>query len=357
LKTLDRYVLRELIVPFLIGTVAVTLMWQANTLIYLQKTFNLESVPSTAIAQVLLFLTPQYLNETIPVGTALAVSLAVSRLARESELTAMRAAGCSLMRALMPVLVFGGLVAVGEFYLTEKLTPQAERKATDLERKLFFLGASPVFKSNVALELGDYAAFIGTVTRDQDNSMRLTDILLAEPAGVDEVRLVKASVGVYRDGDWVLQNAYLYDVKGDEVLAAKATGDQVIHQRIALQDFFAPPEASEQSLSELRQAIARGKAAGQPTQELEVEYQTRFSVPAACLVFALVAPVFALAFTRSGAFVGVLLSIVLVFAYYNVYVVCTDILARNPSFNPVVAAWLPNVLFGALGVWGLRRLE
>ncbi|WP_204352309.1 hypothetical protein, partial [Klebsiella variicola] len=46
----------------------------------------------------------------------------------------------------------------------------------------------------------------------------------------------------------------------------------------------------------------------------------RFSVPAACVVFAIVGPVFAIVFARNGGFVGVFLSIVLVMLYYNAHV-------------------------------------
>jgi lipopolysaccharide export system permease protein len=62
-------------------------------------------------------------------------------------------------------------------------------------------------------------------------------------------------------------------------------------------------------------------------------------------------------FARSGAFMGVLLSIFLVLLYYNAYVISTEILGRNSWVSPVVAAWLPNVVFLVLGLVFLRRAE
>lgn len=75
MKTLDRYIIRELIVPFLIGTVAVVLMFQANTLIYMMKTYSVSNVPPLALAQIILYKTPDFLRMTLPVGMALASSL------------------------------------------------------------------------------------------------------------------------------------------------------------------------------------------------------------------------------------------------------------------------------------------
>ncbi|HMS55753.1 MAG TPA: LptF/LptG family permease, partial [Fimbriimonadaceae bacterium] len=80
MRVVDRYVFKELMVPFLIGTVAVVLMFQANFLIYILKTFSLGNIPPLALAQIILLKTPSFLNLTLPVGMALAASLAMSRL-------------------------------------------------------------------------------------------------------------------------------------------------------------------------------------------------------------------------------------------------------------------------------------
>ena len=75
MKILDRYVLRELMVPFLIGTIAVVLMFQANTLIFQLKTFSMSAVPPIALFNLILYKTPGYLNMTLPIGMSLAASL------------------------------------------------------------------------------------------------------------------------------------------------------------------------------------------------------------------------------------------------------------------------------------------
>jgi len=115
MKRLDRYLWKELFVPFIIGTFAVMLMFQANYLIYIYREFSIATVPIPAVLKLILFQTPEWLNMTLPVGTSLGASLAISRLARESELTAMRASGASVLRVLRPVVVFGLCVAIANF--------------------------------------------------------------------------------------------------------------------------------------------------------------------------------------------------------------------------------------------------
>ncbi|MCB8933147.1 MAG: LptF/LptG family permease [Fimbriimonadaceae bacterium] len=355
MKHLDRYVLRELVVPFLIGTIAVVLMFQANQLIAQFKAFSLQSVPASAILQSLMFRTPSYLVMTLPVGMALASSLAMSRLARESELTAIRGAGVRLLRVILPVAAFGLVVSLANFYLVERVVPVAQREARKVEQQVALLSAGPEFQSNVTVRLRAFTAFIGTVNRAPDGSILLSNVMLVERPRVGEIVFYLADFGDYQKGNWSLPKARIWTFKGERVQHFQVR-DFRIEEPITVDQLFLDPAPEEQTAAQLQKAIDEGERFGRDTRSLRVAYYVRYSVPAACLVFAIVGPVFAIWLSRSG-FVGVLLSIVLVFLYYNVHVVSTEIFGKEGWLSPVVAAWLPNVLFAVLGLIGLRRLE
>lgn len=355
MKRLDLYVLRELVVPFLIGTIAVVLMFQANQLIAQFKAFSLQSVPMSAILQSLMFRTPSYLVMTLPVGMALASSLAMSRLARESELTAIRGAGVRLLRVVLPVAAFGLVVTFVNFYLVERVVPVAQREARKVEQQVALLSAGPEFQSNVTVRLRAFTAFIGTVSRAPDASIHLSNVMLVERPRVGEIVFYLSDTGEYMNGNWSLPKARIWTFKGERVQHFEVR-DFHIEEPITVDELFLNPAPEEQTAAQLQRAIDESERFGRDTRSLQVAYYVRFSVPAACLVFAIVGPVFAIWLARSG-FVGVLLSIVLVFLYYNVHVVSTEIFGKEGWLSPPVAAWLPNVLFAALGVIGIRRLE
>lgn len=361
-KILDRYVLRELIVPFLIGTFSVVLMFQANMLIFQLKTFSLSAVPPAALAELVWYKTPYFLNMTLPVGMSLASSLAVSRLARESELTAMRGAGARIMRVTLPIMFFGLLVSVGNFLLTEKVMPQSESEARKLQTQLAVLGAAPEFKSNVVVNLRNFAASFGSVARGKDDVVQLSRIVLFERPRVDEVWIYTADSGEYKAGIWTLRNYRLWRVMEDDLTLVrkdpkKQGEDLVINDPITVENLFSPPMQEEQTAEQLLKAIDEGKKTGWDTTSLQVAYHVRFAVPATCLIFALVGPIFAVWFARSGGFIGVLLSIVIVFLYYNAHIISTEILGRNGLVPPWLSAWLPNIIFIAFGLFFIRRLE
>jgi lipopolysaccharide export system permease protein len=355
-RKLDIYMIRELIVPFLIGTFAVVLMFQANEYIALAKLFNLENIPKKAVFQFILDLTPSYMNLTLPVGMALASSLAMSRVARESELTAFRAAGARIMRVIAPVAFFGVLVSFGNFYLVERIIPQATKAANRIGYTIGVLGMAPNVKTNAFLTLRQYAANFEYVEREGDD-LRIRGVTLIEHPEPDVTALTSAKTATYHNGSWTFHDASFRVVKGLTLQIFQPKADFVINESIVTGDLFAPPMAEEMTIPELLASIKDGQKVGSNTKDLEVKLHNKFSVPAACLIFALIGPVFAIYFARNGGFVGVFLSIVLVMVYYNAWVISTQILSKIPQLPAWLAAWLPNILFVIAGLFVIRRLE
>src|SRR5579884_853620 len=121
MKLLDRYLLREMVVPFLIGQAAIVLMLTGTVLYNNAEIFLVHQVPVTDVVRLVLYFVPFLVHMTMPVAMAVAASLSVSRLGRDSELTVMRAAGISLYRIFLPIFVTGIVVSVADFYFGEKV--------------------------------------------------------------------------------------------------------------------------------------------------------------------------------------------------------------------------------------------
>lgn len=357
MKRLDRYLLKELVVPFIIGSIAVVLMFQINTYIWVGKNFNLENIPPLAIIQYIIYQTPEYLNMTLAVGTALGSSLAMSRIARESELTAIRATGTSVLRVLAPFVFAGSLVAVGNFFVEERVMPPASKKAREIETRIGVVGMAGNLKENAIIPLPGITIMVGTVERQDVEHMSLERVLILKQEPGGEVFQTIAPTGKYSEGIWSFDKARVLSWKGDDLRVADA-GQVVLHERILTDALFQQIDFStQQTVEELAKNISIAKAQNANVKAMEVQFHTRYSIPAACIVFALVGPIFAIIFARSGGFVGVLLSIVMVLIYYNAFVISTEILSKFDLIAPWLAAWLPNILFAVLGVIGIRRIE
>ena len=358
MKRLDRYMLKEMAVPMFWATVVVTLLFQANFLIAEYRFLNVSQLHWAAKWQIILLHTPSFLQMALPVGVSMGGAMAMSRLARESELTALRAAGVPIMRVILPATVAGLVLGCFNFYAGNYLMPQAEVDAYNVENKMAGLAVIPEFASNQIFKLKQYTISIGQIRRVGNNQVDLDNVVLFEHPRADQTAITHAPHGVYDHGTWKFPNAYYFLVEGSHLTMAKAK-QIIFNEKIVIDDFFANPanKVETQTLDALRQSIESFKKAGQKPNELETNYYFRFSVPAACLLFGLVSPVLAVRFAKGGVVAGVILSIFLVFLYYNLYMICKEVFGKQGWMPPMVAAWLPDVIFLVLGVWGVRRLE
>lgn len=358
MRLLDRYLLRELFVPFLVGTLSVVLMFQINTYIFIGKNFNTENIPFRAILQYILYMTPSFMRMTLPVGTALATSLAMTRIAREAELTSMRAAGIGVLRVIRPIALFGVLVAVGNFVTVERIAPVASAKARSIGYQFGIVGMASSFRSNAFVSLGKYSASFGSVERTPDDKLQINDVMLVSRPKPGQIELTTAKTATYDRGVWRFRDSYQRLIQGEDMVQVRSPGEFVINERIVLEQLMGGGmEPEEQTIAQVREAIASGRKLGNDVRKLEVDLANRYAVPASCFLFALISPAFAVFFARSGGFLGVLLSMGMVLLYYNAYVICSMILAKQPWCPTWVAAWLPNMLFGIVGLWAIRRLE
>src|SRR5207302_5420851 len=90
--------------------------------------------------------------------------------------------------------------------------------------------------------------------------------------------------------------------------------------------------------------------------EERVEFHRRLALPFACIVFTLAGLPLGVSTTRGSKSMGLILSLILMLVYYLAFVGGTRI-AGNAQFSPFLGAWLPNVVFAALGIVLLARSD
>ncbi len=357
IKRVDRYIFKEMAVPMIIGTVIIALLFMANELIAIFKGFEISNLPPLAIMQIVLYRMPEWLSLTLPSGTAIGVALALSRLSRESEITAMRAAGLQVWRILLPVLVAGLLVSALNFFVVEKLIPPASQQYRNVTNQASVLSAAPRFKSNVMIQIDRYMVSLGTIQRLDEGTLLLQDIIIVERPRPGETILYMADEGVYDAGIWTINQPKIYLLNGAELVTVDTPEDVVINERVRLSDMFIRPATTEETAADLKKAIADRKRFKADTSQLEVAYYVKFSLPASCLIFALTAAAFAVGLSRSGPFTGLIVSLGMVMVYYNFYIISTEIIGRYGWLPPILSAWLPNILFLCVALAFIRRAE
>lgn len=353
---LDWYITREMLTPLGIGIFAILLMLIGNLLFNYAPWFFSYGVPLVAVLQMVLYYTPYLLVLSLPVGAAVGTALTVNRLTRDSEITVLRMAGVSLRRIFAPMWLIGVVLSGANFALNEYLVPPTMQAFNKLRNRIFLLAPVPNLTSNAVIKTQNYVVTIG-LAQQQGDTVLLEDVLMIERREQGSWLVVTAPRGDYRNGVWTLYEPRLHYYQADGVVADMQRANKlVVNLQVTLQDFFVAPTPEEQTMAQLRAQIQRNRELGLDTRQMEVSYHLKAAVPMACLVLALCAPVLSFLLARAGGFVGVLLSIVLVFVFWNTLLLF-QILGNYGFLPPAVAAWSPNLLFATGGLVLLRRLE
>ena len=357
MRKLDFYVLKEMLVPLIAGTLVIGLLFVSNELIFLFKEINVSSLPREAIFKFAALSLPKWYFLVFPMGVTFGSSLAISRLAREGELTAMRAAGISISRILLPVAVVGLVFAGLSFYNSNRVTPWALYEYKKLFREFGVQARIGNIRQNQTLTLAPYSANIGSV-QQEGQDLILKEILLFERSRPGQVSIYTAPSGRYSAGVWTIDEPEIRIIEGENLIMVNRVKEpMVINQRIVIEDFMPNSEANERTNSELWRDIQDNKKAGLKSPKTEVEFYGRFAGPATCVGFALMGGVLAVRFRRGSAFQGFLVSLIIVWVYFNVQIIASDIIGKIGWLSPVVAAWVPFGLIVVVTGVATWRLE
>lgn len=360
MKILDRYILWEISGYALLGLAVFTFVLTTPELLRLSELFARQSVPLTTLLKLCATILPGKLVWTIPMAVLVGLLMGWSRLAADGEIVALQATAVGLGRLLRPAVLF----AAGGFLLALLSSiwwaPAAARSFRALQAELAAGQVPYAVQPRVFEER--FPNSILYVQEVRAGAARWQGIFLAElarPAGA-KLTLAEAGIVVNEPARQRLRlhllnaTAHQYAVNNPERYSVSTFGET---------DIFLPlPEASLTPVG-LRRNAERGLAElwaasqqGERWRSFRADFHRRFAVPAACLVFALLAIPLGMAGSSGGRALALVLAFAL-FAGYYIFFVFTDRFAREGVLPPWLGVWAANLLLAGVGVALLGRLR
>ena len=360
MKLLDRYLLEELLPPFLVGVLTVLALILGDQLYQVMRLVLSKGVEPGLVLQMLLFKLPEALVLAFPLSAILGVSLAVNRLAREGELAAMRIGGFGLRRILTTILLFGCGVTVVDFTINDRIAPEANYAFRNRQGNLLWQNPALLLRARTFFKPSDEKDTYIYIGAMDDQTQELRDVLIFQNLRSDFPYALIARTATYRDGIWYLRDVIEHRWHTNGVLVREANDQRAeLNLKQIMDDrggWMPNRDAASQTLAELKQQMDLYERNQIPIRrDLRFEYYKRFSVPVGCLVLTLLAAVLGIRASRTGSYAGLLIAVVLAFFYFLSRAWFHQ-LGHNGLLSPLLAAWAQNFLFGGGGLLLLRRL-
>ncbi|MEO5802814.1 MAG: LptF/LptG family permease [Verrucomicrobiota bacterium] len=373
MRLLDRYLLRELLLPLGYCLGGFLIFWISFDLLKDLDRFQKHGLNVADIIEFYLVTGPEFFLETMPIGLLLALLYALTTHARHNELTAMRAAGISLWRFSAPYFAVGlffslTFFAVNEFWvpdiseraeaiLNRRDASQSDPLTAEWRRDLKFLNS----RDNRAWWIKSY----NLKTSEMQNPV----IDWRFPDG--QRQMISARSGIFSGGAWKFSDVKQISYTSAQDIAPKTLATNIL-------EFTDWPETPALIKSEIKISSLNSKQAAKRPQLsitdilnylelhprldratralIKTQLHGRIAAPWTCLVVVLIALPFGAISGRRNVFVGVASSIFICFSYF--ILLRLGLALGTGGYLPGwLAAWMPNILFGSASLWLTMRVR
>ena len=371
MKILSRYAFREILPSSILATTLATFV------IFLKgigKLFELlvHSAKGPAVLELFALSLPPILLLSLPFGVLVGILVGLGRFSSDNEMIAMRSAGVSTRIVVAPVMIFAFLAMLVSGACALWLNPLAIRTqykllntvaaaqlTANVEPRVFedqFTNDTTVlYVNDVRSENGPVAVWNGVFIADlTPPSERKTGLKEAQPGPAVTVAREAQVVPDVRNNRLELT---LSDVQTHEPPFHSIAPSQAIVLQAQPQQQQKAKPFKEMLTKELWAFVKKAPKNTQDGIESRIELESRFVLPIACLMLAMVGIPLGASSRKGGRSAGYVWAIFLAFfCYYLAYIMLTG-LARSHSMPATLASWLPNIGFGVAGIVMITRME
>jgi lipopolysaccharide export system permease protein len=360
-RIFDRYLAREILLPFLLGLLVLTFLLMMPPILDQGEKLIEKGVGWTTVVRVLWTLSPSALAITIPMSLLYGILIGLGRLSADREFVALQACGVSIFRALRPIAILAILASAADLYVMLVALPDANQTFREITFNIVASKAESDVKPRAF-----YSGFPNRVlyVRDLRPEGGFTDIFLADSTRADQTTVYFASRGrllIERSRRLVqlqLEHGSRHTTYTAEPEAYEGTSFDELALNMDADTVFTRTEIlkgdPEMTIAELRATVADHRAHGLPYASQLFMIQQKFSIPVSCLVLAAIGLALGASNRKDGTLASFALGSGVIFIYY-VLLYSSRAAANGGRLSPSVAPWVVNIILGiagaALMVW------
>ena len=357
IRILDRYISREFLGIFAFTlTILVVISVIVNLFENLHRFVTAEAAPAD-VALYYVYTIPKWTLRIAPVAVLIAAFLSVGRLSRSHELLAMQMASLPPLRIALPIITLALAITIGLYGVHEEIAPEANEMALRIREQRIRKSSS--FHRTKTQDIWYLTGpdRILHITHLETGRGEMRQISLYQFSSDFALReRIDAAAARWQEGRWILSKATIrhfwaggVDASVDEV------PELAIRMKVGPQDFArVEKNVEEMSYQELKRYIRRLTRSGVDTRRYLTDLLAKPAMLTVNFIMALLGIAFALRVGRQGLYIHIGTCIVVAFLYWLFFSFALP-LGRNEVLTPILAVWLPNVFFGAIGLFGLLK--
>ena len=357
MKILDWYILKRYLFTFIMMLLLfIPIGITVNLAEKIDKILENE-VPFGAVAQYYLDFTIYFANLLFPLFLFLSVIWFTSKLANNTEVIAFLSSGVSFSRFLRPYLIGATIIAVVFFLIGMYVLPNSSKEYNEFKYEYIHQHRKTRETSNVFRQINDND-FIYVSSFDSKNKRAFNFTLEHFEANTLKYKINASKIEFKeKDSSYRLTNYVKRSIgKHHDKIVRKIRKDTVFDFDL---DDLAPVNYIAETLNnkELDAFIEKEKKRGSSyVSRYEVVKYKRWSIPISAFILTIIAVAVSAMKRRGGMGVNLAFGIALAFIFIFIDKIFS-VMADQSGFNPLLAVWLPNIVFGILAVFLLNNAK
>ena len=367
---LTRYILREILGYALLGGLLFTFVLLIRYLLPLLELFVRGVASPLDLLRLFSYLLPNFLTLTLPMAVLIGILLGLSRLAADSEITAMRASGMGVTTFLRIVSPLAMAVWLFALYNALVIAPRATQALLRYEEQAKSTQASVAVQPRVFYEdLKNYVLYVQDVLPGTNGSALWRNVFLADLSNPANPHIITAKDAIVLGGNGQTLHLELENGARHDTAPSRNNADPAQYDLSTFTSSDLPVQTGQGEETEHitrrdtplqalpSQALWRlSQRPSKATQTYSIELQRRLATPTACLVLMLIGVPLGLSSKRGGKGAAFVLTLLLVLLYYFASTMGIA-LARDGKLPALVGVWAANLLFTAAGLTLLQQMS
>lgn len=359
MKILDRYLIKQFLQSILFGLLAFTLLFVIVDMLENLDDFIDQNVSMSIVSEYYSVFAPEIIKLMLPVSVLFAGLFTAGKMSNLNEITAIKASGVSLYRFMLPIVIVTCLLSWGAIYFSGYVVPMANKHKIAIERNYLRKGFSQTGSNlffqdskNRIINISYYdesnmqAVRTGIQEFDQNDLTKMVSRIEVQNMKFDTTKNV-----------WVGYNGIIrHFTLIDDIIEAFQQKDfpQINFKPQDLTSKQKKPD--EMDLEELKNLIDDQIRSGTDPKRVMIEYYSRYSFALASLVVVLFGLPLSMDKRRGGLALQVGINILITFIYL-VFLKVTQAYGKNGALEPVLTAWIVNLIFLAGAIVNLIRVK
>ncbi len=353
-RLLDRYIIGQFVRLTILFTISTPALFILGDVTDNLDKFQARGLSAGAVAMGYVYQLPTFMVWSLPIAALIATVFTVNTMTRHSEVAAAKSGGVSFHRLFLWVPIMGVLLTLFGLALSE-LAPVADQKRAEV------MGANRNSQTREDFVYRNQHGDVFEIRRLIPEANRIYGLAMEREGDEPDVpgrQLVARTAAFLPDSGWTLYDGYVrlfYGPGQERTMEFSSLRQPSFSEKP--EDLLARPKEPEQMrFAELKRFIGILRRSGGKPLQLETELWQKIALPVASLVIVLFAAPLATSSRRGGAAYGVGISLAVTIVYLMLFKIAGAAGAAG-TIDPLVAAWLPNAVFGAAGVVLMVRVR